>query len=190
MPHIPLRKDLYGIRALFAFRPDAAKPMCELADVLLRQPNSLTPAERELIATYVSHLNDCDYCQNAHGAIAACHLDGYEQLVEEVKRDFTQAGVSDKLKALLAIAAKVQQSGKNVLAEDIERARQTGATDMEIHDTVVIAASFCMFNRYVDGLATLVPPDPALYKARAPLIAREGYVAALREMMAKTAGQK
>src|SRR5262245_49554564 len=136
MPHIPLREGLYGIRALFAFRPDAAKPMSELADVLLRQPNSLSPAERELIATYVSHLNDCSYCQNAHGAIAACHLNGDEQLVNEVKHDFTKAPISDKLKALLWIAAKVQQSGKNVLAEDIESARKTGATDVEIHDAV------------------------------------------------------
>jgi len=176
MPHIAIPGGFPGIRGLFELRPDTAKPLSELANILLHAPNTLTPAERELIATYISSQNDCDYCQNSHGAIAAYHLDGDEELVSQVRRDFEHAAISDKLKALLAIAGKVQRGGKSVLPEDIERARQQGATDNEIHDTVLIAAAFCMYNRYVDGLATLSPANPDVFRDRAGMIARKGYV--------------
>ena len=160
-----------------AFRPETAKPLNELVDVLLRGPHSLSPGERELIATFVSAQNDCRYCQTIHGAIAAHHLHGDEQLVVNVKHDAQQAAISDKLKALLVIAGKVAESGKRVIEEDVARARQYGATDLEIHDTVLIAAVFCMCNRYVDGLATWAPDDPDFYRQRAALVAEHGYAA-------------
>jgi uncharacterized peroxidase-related enzyme len=144
--------------------------------MLLRGPNTLTPAEREMIATYVSSQNDCYFCETAHGAAAAHHLGGNEALVQEVKRNFEGAGVSNKLKALLAIAGNVQKGGKKVTTEDVERARAEGATDTEIHDTVLIAAAFCMYNRYVDGLATWAPTDPEIYRATGKRLAEEGYV--------------
>jgi uncharacterized peroxidase-related enzyme len=175
MAHIKLSEGLPGIRGPLAFRPETAKPLSELAEVLLHAPHTLTAAERELIATYVSSLNDCFYCQTSHGAIAACHLGGNEALVADVARDFEHAGISEKLKALLAIAGKVQQGGKQVLPAELERARREGATDLEIHDTVLIAAAFCMFNRYVDGLATWAPQDLDSYRARAAKVAKNGY---------------
>jgi uncharacterized peroxidase-related enzyme len=178
MAHITLPPGLPGIRGPMAYRPETAKPLNELVDALLRGAHSLTPGERELIATYVSSENDCRYCQTIHGAIAAHHLGGNEQLVVDVKRDPAHAGVSNKMKALLAIAAKVARSGKDVTAADIERARAEGATDLELHDTVLIAAAFCMFNRYVDGLATWAPDDPDFYRQRAALVAEHGYAAA------------
>jgi uncharacterized peroxidase-related enzyme len=161
-----------------AYRPETAKPLNEIVDVLLHQPNSLTAGERELIATYVSYLNDCYYCQTIHGAIAAAQLGGDEELVKRVKADFFHADVSEKLKALLIIAAKVQKGGKHVTADDVAHARGLGATDLEIHDTVLIAAAFCMYNRYVDGLATTQPEDEALYRERGKQVARMGYTAA------------
>jgi uncharacterized peroxidase-related enzyme len=189
MPHISLPEGLPGIRGPFAFRPETAKPLCELAEILLHAPGTLSPAERELIATYVSSQNDCYYCQHAHGAIAACHLEANEQIVLDVKRDFEHAAVSEKLKALLAIAGKVQIGGKNVLPTDIERARLQGATDQEIHDTVLTAAAFCMYNRYVDGLATWAPADPAAYRERAAKVARDGYLGIPADVSAARAGQ-
>ena len=154
MPHIALPEGLPGITSGFAFRPETAKPMRELAEVLLRGPNTLTSGEREMIAAFVSSRNDCEFCHASHRAAAAHHLDGNYDLVDAVSDDYQTAPVSSKLKALLAIAGKVQQGGKQVTAQDVERARAEGATDLEIHDTVLIAAAFCMYNRYVDGLAT------------------------------------
>src|SRR3954454_19308805 len=135
MAHITLPEGLPGIRGPMMFRPETAKPLNELVDVLLRGPHTLTPGERELIATYVSAQNDCRYCQTIHGAIAAHHLAGDEQLVADVKCDFASAAISEKLKALLAIAGKTAKGGTEVSAADVERARQLGATDLEIHDT-------------------------------------------------------
>lgn len=176
MPHIALPESLPGIRSAMAFRPETARPLNDLVEVLLRAPNSLSPGERELIATYVSYLNDCHYCQSIHGAIAAAHLDGDEELVRRIKADFRHADISEKLKALLVIAGKVQRGGKHVTAEDVAYARSLGATDVEIHDTVLIAAAFCMYNRYVDGLATVQPHDEAMYRERGMMVARDGYV--------------
>ncbi len=175
MAHIKLPEGIPGIRGPMMFRPETAKPLNELVDTLLRAPHSLSPGERELIATYVSSQNDCRYCQTIHGAIAAHHLGGNEELVSAVKYAPEQAEISPKLKALLAIAGKVQQSGKHVTARDVERALAEGASDLEIHDTVLIAAVFCMCNRYVDGLATWAPDDPDFYRQRAALVAANGY---------------
>jgi uncharacterized peroxidase-related enzyme len=179
MAHIQLPEGLPGIRGLLVFSPATAKPLCELVEVLLRGPNTLTMAEREMIATYVSAQNDCYYCQTCHGSTAAQHLGGgpaeYE-LIDQVKHNRETAHVSDKLKALLAIAGKVQNGGKHVTSEDIERARNHGATDKEIHDTVLIAAAFCMANRYVDGLGTWQPRDPEVYREIGRQTGELGYV--------------
>lgn len=157
------------------FRPETGKPLYELAQVLLRGPSPLRAADRELIAAYVSRRNECDFCSNSHAAAARC-LYGDDDPVDAVLGNMDQSPVSEKLKALLAIAGKVQVLGKEVLPTDIERARALGADDREIHDTVLIAAAFCMFNRYVDGLAAFTPTDPAEYAAMGKRMATNGYV--------------
>jgi uncharacterized peroxidase-related enzyme len=181
MPHISLNSDEPGIRGLFRFRPETARPLNELVEVLLRGDNTLTRGERELIAAYVSSLNECLYCSSSHAAYAAAQLPGGMALVEQVRADVGSAPVSPKLKALLGIAAATARGGQSVTGELVAAARQVGATDVEIHDTVLIAAAFCMFNRYVDGLATVAPNDPAAYSARAERIVADGYLALLAE---------
>ncbi|MFP5206642.1 MAG: carboxymuconolactone decarboxylase family protein [Acidobacteriota bacterium] len=172
-----LGREFPGIVGPMTFRPETARPMNELVNVLLRGPSTLSPGERELIATHVSWRNDCYFCQTIHGAVAAAQLNGDEDLVQRVKTNWNEAEIPPKLKALLNIAGKVQQSGKLVTGEDVAAARAAGATDLEIHDTVLIAAVFCMCNRYVDGLGAWAPQDPALYRARAEEIVRHGYSA-------------
>lgn len=175
--YIDLPKELPGIRGPMAFRPETAKPINELAEVLLRDDNNtLTRGERELIATYVSSLNDCFFCQNAHGGIAQHYLQCDMQFIDAIKKDYTAMPISDKLKSLLSIAASVQKGGKYVTADQIEHAKNQGATDKEIHDTVLIAAVFCMANRYVDGLGTWAPQDREIYVQRGPRRAEEGYI--------------
>jgi uncharacterized peroxidase-related enzyme len=176
MAHIALSETLPGIIGLLMAYPDTEKHLNALAEALLRGPSSLTPAEREVIAAYVSSANDCCFCTNAHAA-AARHLLGPDGgVVDQVMADFRRAPVADKLKALLVIAGKVQQGGRHVTEEDVTQARQFGADDKAIHDTVLIAAAFCMFNRYVDGLATQAPADPAAYLPIGEKLARGGYL--------------
>ncbi len=176
MPHINLPEGMPGITAGFAFRPETAPPLLELAEVLLQGPSALTRGEREMIAAFVSTRNDCYFCQTSHRAAAAHHLQGNYDLVDAVRWDYQNASVTPKLKALLTIAGKVQQGGKNVSVEDVASAREAGATDLELHDTVLIAAAFCMYNRYVDGLATWTPQDPDLYHQMGAQMANQGYL--------------
>lgn len=183
MPHIDLPEGLPGILGPMAFRPETAKPLNELAETLLRGPSTLSRGERELIATFVSSGNDCWFCQSSHGAAAAHHLGGDASLVDAVKRDFNTAEVSPKLKALLAIADKVRQDGRRVSDADVARARAAGATDVELHDAVLIAAAFCMYNRYVDGLATLAPREPEAYLEAGRRLAEDGYAIAADDVI-------
>jgi uncharacterized peroxidase-related enzyme len=176
MPHIELPREFPGIRSLFVFRPETAAPLCGLAQVLLHNTHlTLTAGERELIASYVSNLNTCNFCTRSHSAIAKHQLGSELSLVKQVLADPETAPISSKLKTLLKIAAKVQLSGQNVTTPDIENARAEGATDIEIHDTVLIAAAFCMYNRYVDGLATWQPDNEEFYDKMGAQRVREGY---------------
>jgi len=177
MAHINLGNELPGIRGLMAYRPDTARALNELAEILLRNDNNtLTRGERELIGSYVSSLNDCFFCHNVHGALAQHYMQCDTQYIDDIKSDFRSTQLSEKMKSLLSIAGSVQKSGRQVSASQIEEAKNAGATDKEIHDTVLIAAAFCMFNRYVDGLATWAPTDRQVYIERAPRRAEEGYI--------------
>ena len=174
MPHIPLETHLPGITGLLEYRQDTAKPIRELTQILLRGPSTLTEGERELIATLVSSRNQCRFCTAAHTAAADLLL-GETQTCERVKQDCETAPVSEKMKALLAIAAAVQQGGQHVAEPLVARAKQAGATDREIHDTVLIAALFCLYNRYVDGLASVAPANPEFYRHLGERIVHHGY---------------
>lgn len=175
MPYITLRDDLYGITSLLDFRKETAAPLCDLTEELLRGPSSLLESERELIAAYVSALNDCRFCSSAHTA-ATCHLPGGTDTgMQPMLTDIDRLHVSDKMSSLLRIAGKVQQAGYAVTQEDADTARSCGALDLEIHDTVLIAALFCLYNRYVDGLGARTPEDPGFYEALAKRITSRGY---------------
>jgi uncharacterized peroxidase-related enzyme len=191
MAHIDLGVDenqYPGINGPLMYRPETARPLCALAEVLLRAPNSdipapsgahpdqLTAGERELIAAYVSGLNECTFCCSSHSAFAAAQLDSGMPLVDQVRANLDTAPVSEKLRALLKIAGAVQADGRKVTPSMIDTARSHGATDLEIHDTVLISAAFCMYNRYVDGLGTFAPEGPERYLASAQRIVEQGYL--------------
>jgi uncharacterized peroxidase-related enzyme len=174
MPHITL-PDLPGILAPLTFRPETAAPLNALADALLRGPSPLSRGERELVAAFVSNRNACNFCERSHSAFAARQLEGGAEIVAAAKADLEAASLSQKMKALLVVAAQVQESGRAVTAEAIAAAREAGADDVEIHDVVLIAAAFCMFNRYVDGLGTFAPPEGPAYDEMAERVVSVGY---------------
>lgn len=175
MPYIPLDEKLPGITGLLNYRKDTALPIRQLTQILLRGESSLTEGERELIATKVSYGNECRFCTAAHTA-AADHLLGETETSAFVKSDLSNAPVSEKMKALLTIAGAVQVSGRNVTPDMVEKAKAQGATDLEIHDTVLISALFSLYNRYVDGLASVTPADPAFYDRLAGILVKGGYL--------------
>jgi AhpD family alkylhydroperoxidase len=259
VPYVEL-PPLPGIVGLLVQYPQTGGPLNGLADALLRGPSSLSPADRETIAAFVSARNECTFCAETHGAVArhlhaahehtsetwtgghetgrheagaqhadgheadaqhadghdadaqhadgheadAQHADGHETdaqhadrhetdaqhadrhdaggrtsglgQVDDVIKNGERADVGPKLQALLAIAEKVRLDGRSVSAADVQRAREAGADDKAIHDTVLIAAAFCMFNRYVDGLATVSLDRPEDYAEHAKPLAEGGYL--------------
>lgn len=186
MAHIAVPAGVPGIRSLALFRPETAGPLYDLAQVLLRGPSPLSPAERELIATHVSARNHCVFCASSHAAAARELFGDDRAIVDCVLADAAPAGLSPLMKALLTIAGQVQQSGKAVTAEAVADAREHGADDRAIHDTVLIAATFCMFNRYVDGLDTLTPTDPQAYAEMGRRLSSAGYASPRRAVVSTT----
>jgi uncharacterized peroxidase-related enzyme len=176
MAHINLPNGLPGIIGPMKQYPETERHLSGLAEALLRGPSSITPAERELIAAYVSSGNECHFCTQSHAAAARELHQSENRVVDCVLDDLQTAPVNEKLKALLIIAGKVREDGRLVTTADIERARTAGADDKAIHDTVLIAAAFCMFNRYVDGLGTWAPAEPEAYKESGVRLATKGYL--------------
>jgi uncharacterized peroxidase-related enzyme len=174
MAHIAVPAKEPGIRGLLAAYPETAVHIGGLADVLLCGPSSLTRGERELIGAYVSSGNECEYCTRSHASTAR-HLLGERRVVVDEVLCGNQASLDEKMRALLAIAGKVRRDGREVTAEDVAAARAAGADDKAIHDTVLIAAMFCMANRYVEGLGTRTPQDEAVYEASGAYRAAHGY---------------
>ncbi|HVS92115.1 MAG TPA: carboxymuconolactone decarboxylase family protein [Mucilaginibacter sp.] len=174
MPHIDLESHLPGITGLLEYRKDTGQPIRELTQILMRGPSALTEGERELIATIVSHGNQCRFCTTAHTAAADLLL-GEKTTTQAIKDDIESAPVSGKMKALLAIAKATGKNGKLVTPEMVERAKAEGATDGELHDTVLIAALFSLYNRYVDGMATAMPDNEAYFETLADRIVHHGY---------------
>lgn len=164
-----------GIIELLFYKGATGKALSRLAHTLLHGPSQLSSGERELIASHVSNLNQCEFCHESHSASASVHLNDLGATVSAVKMNLAGAPVSDKMKALLQIAANVQLGGKEVKEEHIEKARKAGASDEDIHDTVLIAAAFCMYNRYVDGLGTNLPASKDEYVDMGKRMARVGY---------------
>ena len=184
MAHIALNNEsLPGIVGLLDYNHATAVPLTDLANALLVDDNSLTRTEREIIAASVSYWNGCHFCHSSHAAAAMANAGAGIEFIDDIKRGLQQTEVSEKLRALLTIAHHVQQSGRNVTPADIEAARQLGATDKEIHDTVLIAAAFCMYNRYVDGLGTWAPQPNEAYVEMGERIARRGYGMAVAEQV-------
>ncbi|MEV4943982.1 carboxymuconolactone decarboxylase family protein [Streptomyces zaomyceticus] len=176
MPHIAVPAPVPGIRGLMAVKPASGRRLSELAEQLLRGPSSLTVAERELIAAYVSYLNGTRYCTGSHTAAAAHAFGGDYALVRAVQRNPATASVSERMRALLVIAGKVRGNARAVTEEDVAVARAAGADDEAVHDTVLVAAAFCMFNRYVDGLAAVTPEDPEVYDGIGATLMAHGYL--------------
>lgn len=177
MPHITLPDGVPGIRALAQYRPDTGHPLYQLAQALLRGESPLSEAERELIAAFVSSHNHCEFCTESHAAAARELFGADRDVVDFVLTEYQTAPISEKLKGLLTIAERVRSDARTVDGPLVAAARAAGADDRTIHDTVLIAATFCLFNRYVDGLGTLRPDDPAAYVPMGERLARQGYVA-------------
>lgn len=175
MSYIKLKEYFPGIVGLIFYKRSTGVGLTRFAQAALRGPSPLSVKERELIATYVSSLNECQFCMDSHGAVVNELAKDGGHMIKCAIENVDSPEISSKMRALLNIAGKVQKSGRAVTAEDIEAARSKGATDEEIHDAVYVAAAFCFFNRYVDGLGTIPMKSAAGYAESARMLLKFGY---------------
>lgn len=175
MPHIQTGNSQPGIVSLLFYKKSTGKALSTLAQTVLRGPSPLTSGEREMIAAYVSWLNQCEFCHQSHAASAVCQFTNGDSLIEAYRKDNNISGFSPRMQALLAIASQVQQSGRHVTDEAVAKAKAEGVTDEMLHDAVLVAAAFCMYNRYVDGLKTPLPEKHEEYADMGKRLSTSGY---------------
>lgn len=174
MAFIQVNEKAYGISSLLSHYSGSGRIINQLCNHLLsEETEGLCCADREIIASFVSRLNECTFCSASHTAIAE-EMSGKKGVIEAAVCDIEGADIPDKLKALLKIAATVQRDAKEMSQLLVDTAREHGANDRDIHDTVLIAAAFCMLNRYVDGLGTDTPDDPDYYIKDAKAFVQSG----------------
>jgi uncharacterized peroxidase-related enzyme len=175
MAYITLPVDVPGIRGPMSFRPDAAKHLLGLAETILRQPASLDQGDRETIAAWTSHLNGCNFCMKSHAAAARAWL-GAERSValDRLLESEDLSGFGPGMRALLELSRALQGCVLGVRPEHVDKARAAGASDHDIHDTVLITAAFCMYNRYVEGLGTR-EADESAYEPMGRRLRDQGY---------------
>jgi uncharacterized peroxidase-related enzyme len=174
--------DAPGIVAAMRLSSGLATHLRGLADELLvnEVPGAtLTRAERELLATAVSAANDCFYCMDSHGAFASellrrANVESVDAVVDGIKSGGSE-GTGPKMVALLAIARGVQRGARGLTRDEVTRALEAGATDVDTQLAVLIASAFSMYNRMVDGLRATTPASSEAYRARAVEIADHGY---------------
>lgn len=175
MAFITLDNTLQGMRQLLAYKPIIAGPMLALMEGVMRSNDGLSLGERELIASYISYLNDCRHCQIIHGEIAQCLLNDDDFIMDTLRSNFKELKLNPRINAILNIVKCIHLGGKHVGASQIDAAKKIGITEMEIHDTVLISSMFCMFNRYIDGLGLESTDTELSFKQRAKQIAENGY---------------
>lgn len=176
-PYIKLDQDFPGIVSLFMYDKEAAKALTTMGQTIMRRrPRGLSVAQRELIASFVSKLNECKFCSESHGACAKEFAGS--ALVDAVVNDCNVEVLPIRMRGLLLVAEAVQSLDRERIPLAIEKAKSAGATDEQIHDTVLITAFFCMCNRYVDGLGTTYKPGEPEQGGRS--LATYGYTMGIR----------
>ncbi len=161
MPHLPSLPEGATLRDIFSRFPATSKPLLDYHEVLLRGPSPLTVAERELIAAYVSGLNQCGYCHGIHSRTAEAF--GVEEgLLTDLLEDLDKAAVADRLRPVLAYVGKLTRTPHRMAEADAEAVFAAGWNEQALHDAVSVCALFNFMNRLVEGMGLEGDPGYAM----------------------------
>lgn len=161
-----------GLLQILQTFPKAARPLLEYHDVLLRGDSPFSASERELIAAYVSGLNECDYCHAVHSQTAVALGIGANTIAEMLSNPQSEH-VDLRMRPVLAFVRKLTVSPADMTAADADALFAAGWDDRALHDAVAICALFNLMNRLVDGLG--VKSDEAYVQMAARRLAQDGY---------------
>ncbi len=150
MPQLKSLPDPSHLSDLFSRYPDCVPPLMELTDIVLRAEGELSIGERELIATFVSGLNACDFCFQSHKAYALA-FGIEERLIDELVQDIECAGVNEKLKPLLHYVKKLNDEPSRLTSADADAVYEAGWSEKALYEAVQVCALFNMMNRIVQG---------------------------------------
>jgi uncharacterized peroxidase-related enzyme len=165
--------EYWGIWNILAFRTDAAHHLCELSHQVMFDEAPISHAFRELIAAYTSSLNRCDFCRNAHAAVAS-HLYGSKEFVREVLSDPEKSGLAEREKALLRFVRKLTLDSGSVTEGNIEALKCEGWDEVAIYYAIYACALFNFYNRFVSGNGVKLVSDAA-FRRLSERMARDGY---------------
>jgi uncharacterized peroxidase-related enzyme len=174
-------RETWNIWYLFAFRPEATQHLARFTQEILRGPSPLSPALRELIAAYTSHLNECVFCTKAHGAVAA-ELFGSEDMVWEVLRDLEASSLKEEEKVLFRFVGKVTKDLPAITEAHIQSVRDAGWSDEAIFYTITVCALFNFYNRWITASGVQAVSDEG-HRVHGKVLAQKGYDPELREQL-------
>jgi uncharacterized peroxidase-related enzyme len=156
---------------IFKLKPDARRAQGELGRVIMRGDSALSPAERETIAAYVSHLNKCDYCYGGHSQLAQ-NLGADAAIFETIADDVEVLQVDEKLKPILRFAKKLTLEPNRISDADGQAVFDAGWDEQALHDAILVICRFNFMNRLTLGHG--LDPDPEGFKDRAQRMSYDG----------------
>ena len=182
-PSAGLLRNTTPVEAFKAF-PEIGRPILELSEALLRGPSPLSPGERELIAAYVSGLNNCRFCWAVHSAVAE-KMGIPRTQIPDPARHFDTSSVSGNLLPILALARKLTRDPSSLCEQDVSSVAAAGWDSTAVFHVVGITSLLNFMNRFVEGLG--IRASEAQTAKAAEQLAHGGYAALLR-MIAPSPG--
>ena len=141
--------DSSGIASVFANNKVRARPMRELRKQIMRGPSPLSVGERELIAAFVSTLNQCEFCAGGHTALAARTVD--VRVLDELIANIDTAAISDRLKPIFRFVKKLTEAPSRIVQADVESIHAAGWEESAVEDAIAVCSLFNMLNRIANG---------------------------------------
>jgi uncharacterized peroxidase-related enzyme len=147
-------------------------PFTDWVHHVLRGPSEWTVGERELMATFVSRLNQCRFCADSHAAIVDASMG--PDIAIAIERDWRTAPLPPRLMAILVLLEVLTLRPQEFGPAQLAAARAAGITEAGVRDAIHLCAIFCTINRIADAIDFAVPNAQAR-AADAKVLLRRGY---------------
>eukprot|EP00439_Symbiodinium_sp_Y106_P088726 s1_g1262.t1 len=172
MSHLEHTKKFKGVADVFLRDAELYGPMLKFIEAVMTRASALTVAEREIIASYVSHLNGCDFCVGVHHATLKALKTG-DDILEQLTDGPRSSVIDERLKAILTFAEKLTKDPHGIGPSDFDPLRAAGWDDQAIEDAINVVSLFAYVNRLVD--ATGVKGSPDYFVTVGDMLASQGY---------------
>jgi uncharacterized peroxidase-related enzyme len=178
LPKFPSLGDKANVPEILKLSPAAGVALIEMHEPLMRGPSPLSEGERELIATYVSGLNECQYCYGVHSETAKAYDDIPSDAVDKMMTDLDSAGLPENMIPILKFARKLTEKPSSVTDDDAKAVFDAGWSEKALHDAIMVTCCFNFMNRLLEGHG--VHGNAKMYAERGPMLKKYGYLPLVR----------